>query len=306
MNEELVLLKRRTARLSVASNTSLVIFKLLVSWQTGAVSILSEAAHSAVDLLAALIAWAAVRKSDLPPDEKHAYGHGKIENLSGAIEAVLIVVAAVGIVWEALQKLNQQHMPEDLELGLAVMALSIVVNWLVSGKLMTVAKATGSQALEADAMHLRADIWTSVGVLIGLGLIYWTGLPWLDPAIALVVAVIVFRAGWKLTKNSFAELTDISLPAEEEERIAALVQTHPDVLSLHRLRTRRSGSYRLLDMHVVLGKHMPLEEAHLVCDQLEADLKVEFAPCDVIIHLEPCTAAKESDICVGCTQCERR
>ena len=306
MNEELILLKRRTARLSVVSNTSLVIFKLLVSWQTGAVSILSEAAHSAVDLLAALIAWAAVRKSDLPPDEKHAYGHGKIENLSGAIEAVLIVVAAVGIVWEAAQKLNQQHMPEDLELGIAVMALSIAVNWLVSGKLMNVAKATGSQALEADALHLRADIWTSVGVLAGLGLIYWTGLPWLDPAIALVVAVIVFRAGWKLTKNSFAELTDISLPAEEEERIAALVQTHPEVLSLHRLRTRRSGSYRLLDMHVVLGKDLPLENAHTICDQLEAELKEAFAPCDVVIHMEPCTVATEEFACTGCTQCERR
>ena len=306
MNEELVLLKRRTARLSVVSNTSLVIFKLLVSWQTGAVSILSEAAHSAVDLLAALIAWAAVRKSDLPPDEKHAYGHGKIENLSGAIEAVLIVVAAVGIVWEAAQKLNQQHMPEDLELGLAVMALSIAVNWLVSGKLMTVAKSTGSQAVEADALHLRADIWTSVGVLVGLGLIYWTGLPWLDPAIALVVAVIVFRAGWKLTKNSFAELTDISLPAEEEERIASLVQTHPEVLSLHRLRTRRSGSYRLLDMHVVLGKDLPLENAHAICDQLEAELKDVFAPCDVVIHMEPCTVATEEFACAGCTQCERR
>ena len=219
---------------------------------------------------------------------------------------MLIVVAAVGIVWEAAQKLNQQHMPEDLELGLAVMALSIAVNWLVSGKLMTVAKATGSQALEADALHLRADIWTSVGVLVGLGLIYWTGLPWLDPAIALVVAVIVFRAGWKLTKNSFAELTDISLPAEEEERIASLVQTHPEVLSLHRLRTRRSGSYRLLDMHVVLGKDLPLENAHAICDQLEAELKDVFAPCDVVIHMEPCTVATEEFACAGCTQCERR
>lgn len=302
MKQELVRLKQRTARLSVASNTALVVLKLLVGWHTGAVSILSEAAHSAVDLLAALIAWAAVQRSDLPPDERHAYGHGKIENLSGAAEAVLIVVAALWIVWEAAQKLGQPEAPEELGLGMAIMAGSIVLNWLVSARLLTVAAQTGSQALEADALHLRADIWTSVGVLAGLGLIWLTGLPWLDPAIALVVAVIVFRAGWRLTRDSFAELTDSSLPGEEEERIVALVKAHPEVLSLHRLRTRRAGSYRLLDMHVVLAKGMRLDQAHLVCDRLEAEIKEAFAPCDVVIHMDPCTVAAEAS-CENCPHC---
>lgn len=280
--------KQRTARLSVASNTLLVVLKLVVGVYTGAVSIISEAAHSAVDLVAALVAFYAVRKADLPPDSKHAYGHGKIENVSGAIEAVLIIGAALWIVYEALDKWHLAAVPEALELGIVIMVISIVVNYWVSERLLRVAKATESHALEADALHLRADIWTSVGVLAGLALIKVTGWAWLDPAIALVVAVIVFKAGYGMTKKSLYELTDIALPPEEEDRIGVIVNGHPEVISFHQLRTRRSGSYRLIDMHLVLYKDMHLDKAHAVCDQIEEEIKAQFGPCDVVIHIEPC------------------
>ena len=175
-------LKQNTARLSVISNTLLVLLKLIVGLYSGAVSIISEAAHSGVDLIAALVAYFAVRRSDQPPDDQHAYGHGKIENLSGAVEALLIIGAALWIIYEAAEKIGSPKQPEFIEYGIGIMLVSIVVNWWVSSKLHAVAIQTGSHALEADALHLRADIWTSAGVLAGLVIIKVTGLAWLDPS----------------------------------------------------------------------------------------------------------------------------
>lgn len=281
-------LKQQTARLSVVSNTLLVVLKLFVGVFTGAVSIISEAAHSAVDLIAALVAYFAVKKSSQPPDSQHAYGHGKIENLSAAFEAVLIVLAALWIVYESVAKIKTPHTPEYLEYGLMVMALSMSVNYWVSSRLYRVAISTGSHALEADALHLKADIWTSAGVFVGLGIIKMTGLYWLDPIIAIAVAVIVFKAGFCMTMKSMYELTDVSLPEEEEAAIRTIVNDHPAVIAFHQLRTRRSGSNRQIDMHLVLQKDMHLAKAHAVCDEIEAMIKCQFSPCDVIIHLEPC------------------
>lgn len=200
-------LKQRTAYLSIISNTTLVVLKLIVGIYVGAVSLISEALHSGVDLIAALIAFWAVRKSVTPPDVEHDYGHGKYENLSAAVEAVLIVAAALGIVYEAVDKFHASAVPEFLSYGIAIMVISIVINFFVSHRLIVVAKKTGSQALEADGLHLRADIWTSVGVLTGLVLMQVTGWAWLDPVIAIFVAGIIFRAGWRMIVDSTMQLT---------------------------------------------------------------------------------------------------
>lgn len=282
-------LKQNTARLSIISNITLVILKLAVGLAGGAVSIISEAAHSAVDLLAAIIAYFAVRKAAKPPDIQHAYGHGKVENLSAAVEAGLIVLAAIWIIWEAAEKLHSPHAPAYLEYGIAVMAVSIAVNWHVSRRLMAVARETCSHALEADALHLRADIWTSLGVLAGLAAIKVTGLAWLDPAIAIVVAVIVFKAGYDMTRRSLYELTDVSLPPGEVEVIESILAAHPAVLAFHQLRTRRSGSRRLIDVHIILNRDLHLDKAHAVCDEVEEAIETQLGLCDVVIHLEPCT-----------------
>jgi len=261
---------------------------LVVGFYTGAVSIISEAAHSGVDLLASVIAFYAVRKADTPPDGNHAYGHGKVENLSGAIEAILIVGAAVWIVYEAGRKINATQVPEFLEYGIVLMLISIGVNYWVSERLFKVAKQTDSHALEADGLHLRADIWTSIGVLVGLVIIHFLGLAWLDPVIAIVVAGVVFKAGYGMTKKSLYELTDISLPEDEEQVIIDVITSHKEVISFHQLRTRRSGSWRLIDMHLILYKDMHLNKAHDICDQIEAEIKEKLGLCDVVIHLEPC------------------
>lgn len=290
-------LKRSTARLSVVSNTLLVLGKLLIGLYTGAVSIISEAAHSGVDLIAALIAWYAVRKATKPPDAEHAYGHGKVENLSGAIEALLIIGAAIVIIVEAIDKFKSLQQPEFLEYGMGIMLISILLNYWVSQRLFCVAKKTESHALEADALHLRADIWTSAGVLLGLAAIKLTGLVWLDPAIAIVVACIVFKAGYTMTKKSIYELTDVALPEEEENIIREIVNSQPQVITFHQLRTRRSGSYRLIDMHVILNKNMHIDKAHVICDQIEAEIKERLGRCDVVIHIEPCDYHKEFGGC---------
>lgn len=289
--------KESTARLSILSNTTLVLLKLVVGFMSGAVSIISEAAHSAVDLLAAVIAYYAVKKSNKPPDTNHAYGHGKIENLSAAIEAFLIIAAALWIVYEAAQKLQSPHAPEMLEWGIGLMLVSIIMNYWVSSQLMAVAKLTHSHALEADALHLQADIWTSASVLVGLVIIYFTGLTWLDPLIAIAVAIVVFKAGFQMTRKSFYELTDVSLPEEEEKKIRSILDSHPEVIDYHRLRTRRSGSSRLIDLHLVLNKNMHLDKAHAICDQLEEEIRKVLGNCDVVIHTEPCGYHKNAGPC---------
>lgn len=280
-------LKQRTAYLSIFSNTTLVVLKLAVGLYVGAVSLVSEALHSGVDLVAALIAFWAVRKSIVPPDQEHDYGHGKYENLSAAVEALLIVGAAVGILYESVQKFQEARLPEFLEYGILIMGISIVVNILVSRRLIHVAAVTGSQALEADGLHLQSDVWTSVGVMTGLVLMQLTGWAWLDSLIAIFVAGIIFRAGWRMVVESAMELTDASLPEDQENRIREIIESVPEVRSCHCLRTRKSGSYKLLDVHVLFDGSMHLSQVHAVCDELEEKIRQELGTFDILIHPEP-------------------
>ena len=287
MEQQNTILKKRTAWLSIMSNSALVILKLVVGLYVGAVSLISEAMHSGVDLIAAVIAFWAVHKSVVPPDQEHDYGHGKYENLSAAIEALLIVFAALAIIYEAIDKFSHRTTPQFLEYGLVIMGLSIVINFFVARRLISVAHKTGSQALEADGLHLQADIWTSIGVMLGLAGMKFLGWVWLDPLVAVVVAVIIFKAGYKMVVESAKELTDASLPPEDEAKIGEIIDRHVAVAGYHCLRTRRSGAYRLLDVHVLFDKKMPLETVHDVCDELEEEIKQVFGSFDVLIHAEP-------------------
>lgn len=281
------ILKRNTAWLSIMSNTLLVILKLVVGLCVGAVSLVSEALHSGVDLVAAFIAFWAVRKAIAPPDKEHDYGHGKFENLSSAVEALLIVATAIFIIYEALHKFNTPLDAEFLQYGIYIMGISIVVNIVVSRRLIAVAKKTDSQALEADGLHLQADVWTSVGVLLGLIGIKIFGWLWLDPVIAIVVALIIFKAGYKMVVDSAKELTDSSLSLEDEAVIGKIILEHEGLEGYHNLRTRKSGSYKLLDVHVTFDKDMHLEQVHNICDDIEQKIRKQFGGFDITIHPEP-------------------
>ncbi len=287
MSETINSLKQNTAQLSVMTTSLLLILKLLVGIFTGTISIISEAIHSAVDLLASLISYCAIRKSSTSPDDNHHYGHGKFENISGALEALLIITAALWIIYEAYEKYNRSSSPAFLEYGIIIMLFSIIVNYFVSQKMLSVAKQTNSPALETNALHLQTDMWTSGGILVGLVCLHITELAWIDSAIALVVALIIFKAGYSMLKKNIFGLTDTSLPKEEQQLISQIINQHDQVISLYQLRTRYSGCYRLIDMHLILDKHMPLDKAHAICDQLEATIIHHLGKCDVMIHLEP-------------------
>lgn len=293
--------KSRTAALSVASNTLLIIFKLIVGLMTGAVSVLAEAIHSALDLVAAVIAFFGVRAADKPADREHKFGHGKWENVSGTIEALLIFAAAVWIIYEAAERIIHGAAVEMLGWGIAVMLVSVIANTLVSRRLFKVAKATDSLALEADAQHLRTDVMTSAGVLAGLLLVQLTGLEILDPIIAVGVALIIIKAAYDIFKKSFGGIVDKVLPADEEAAIIEIINQHRNKLTgFHSLRTRKAGANRFAELHLVMPRHFSVEESHQICDQLEDVLKKQLPRLDIMLHVEPCGDEDCSHCHVNC------
>lgn len=274
------------ARLSILSNTILILIKLAVGLISGSVSIISEAIHSSMDLIAAIIAFLAVKVSDNPPDTRHPYGHGKIENISGVIEALLIFIAAIWIIVEAIRKLLGEKIELDsIELGSVVMLISAVVNFIVSRRLYKVARATNSVALEADALHLKTDVYTSLGVAVGLGLIIITGINWLDPVIAILVALFIIRESYELLRKAFTPLLDT---AWGDKEIEDLIKTLNSLdVCYHDLRTRVAGNYRFLDLHIQIPEDVSVGSAHKYCDKIENELTNSYDNLTVTIHVEP-------------------
>jgi cation diffusion facilitator family transporter len=286
------------AKFSVYSNSILVVLKLIVGLFTASVSVISEAIHSGTDLLAALIANFSVRTSTKPADDGHSFGHGKYESLSGAIEALLILVAAAIIIYEAIIKLFGTAQIEFLEAGIAVMGISALMNYTISKYLMKVAKKHRSLALEADALHLRTDVWTSAGVFAGLIAVRITGEFLIDPIIAIIVAMIIIHAAIMLTRRSTFELLDHSLTAEEEAAIRETIKSVTgESNAYHGLRTRRSGRESFIDFHLVLPKSLPIERAHKMCDDLELKIVERLPNSNLTIHVEPCDGNCDSCTC---------
>ena len=290
-------IKSRAAAISVASNTTLIILKVVAGILTGSISLIAEAVHSTMDLAASVIAFFSVRVSDNPADEQHPFGHGKAENISGVAEALLIFVAAGIIIYEAILKFIVGTKLEFVEIGIGIMAVSIIVNIIVSRYLLKISRKTDSLALEADARHLTTDVLTMVGVLVGLGLVRLTGLNIFDPITALIVALLIFRAAYEITRKSFGGLMDTRLPKAELDAIASIIKDHAGSLAgFHEMRTRKAGSQRFIDLHLVLPNKVNLEQAHDMCDHLEQDIKNKLPNSSITIHVEPCSAE-----CVDCT-----
>ena len=281
--------KEKAAALSVASNTMLVGIKLVVGIAGGSVSVISEAAHSGLDLFASVIAFLSVRASGRPADREHPFGHGKIENLSGALEAVLILLAAIFIIHESVDKLRHPREIETLAWGMAVMGVSVLANTLISRYLFKVAAETDSIALEADGHHLSTDVWTSLGVFVGLGVIQLTGWHILDPIVAIGVAVMIMRVAVSLTWKSAAPLLDVRLPDGELGELDEMVMNTPRIVGYHKLRTRKSGPYREIDYHLIVPGAMPVEEAHGIAENIEDEMRRRYPGAHVVTHIEPDT-----------------
>jgi cation diffusion facilitator family transporter len=298
---EIPQLKARTAALSIISNSGLILLKVIAGSVTGSVAILTEAVHSSIDLVASVVAFFSVRKAGEPADESHRYGHEKIENLSAALEALLILVGSAAIAFEAIRHLLSHTELRVVGLGIAVAAFSVVVNLLVSSIVARNGRRTNSAALEGDAAHLRTDAMTSAAVLAGLTVVKITGAQWIDPAIALAVAAAILATGVRLLLRASRVLVDEALPLTEVEAIRAAIEEFAPrgVVGYHELRTRRAGARRYVDLHVQFRSGTSLEDAHRTAHELRDHIGSRLSGADVLIHLEPEDRVRPGEELVG-------
>jgi cation diffusion facilitator family transporter len=287
--------KRNAALLSVALTGSSVAVKGAVAVATGSSAILAETAHSFSDLLAALIALAAVRAADRPPDPKHPFGHQKLEHVSAVIEGLILIVVALLVVIQSARSFGQPV--ENSTLGIVVMGVSAGASFFVARRVSRVAKDSHSAALEADSAHIAADVWSSVGTAAALIVIAVTGWVQVDSIFGIAVSAWVAATGGRLILNGMRVLVDETVSQDDLDTIRdTLERTRPaGVISYHRLRARRSGAVRHVDVHVVVDPHMTVAEAHVITDSIEASLEERLPSADVVVHVEPAGSEPEPD-----------
>ncbi|MHB1246286.1 MAG: cation diffusion facilitator family transporter [Sulfuriferula sp.] len=279
---------KRYAWLSIAAALVTILLKGWAWWLTGSVGLLSDALESFVNLAGAMMALAMLSLAVLPADDNHAHGHGKAEYFSSAFEGFLILVAAASIAYAAIERLLNPQPIEAVGIGLAVSAVASVVNLAVSRILMQVGKKFRSITLEADARHLLADVWTSVGVIAGVGLVWVTGWLWLDPAIAILVAVNIVWTGWQLLQRSTAGLMDASLPEEELKAIESVLNGYRQQgLEFHALRTRQAGTRAFITLHVLVPGAWTVQHGHDWSERIEAEVRQAVPHAHITTHLEP-------------------
>ncbi len=277
------------AKLSLGVVIGLIVFKVVAGVITGSISVLAQAADSFLDLFAITITFLAVVVATKPADEEHPFGHGKAENIAAVVQSVLIFAAGGLIVYSAIRRIITGTILELTEAGIGAMLVSIIVSVFLSKYLLKVAKATDSVAIEANARNIAADVYSAAGVLVGLVVIRFTGLAVIDPIIALLVSLIIFKSAYEVLRRSFGGLVDVRLPEAEENVVRAAIMEHVgELVDYHELRTRKAGSQRYVDLHLVMPKGTSLEDAHSMCDHLEQDIKRRLQQASVTIHVEPC------------------
>ena len=288
--------KSGAARLSALVVISLIILKTVVGVITGSLSIIAQAVDSFLDLFAVGITFIAVHIAAKPADSEHPFGHGKAENIAAIVQATLIFLAGGIIIYSAIRRFGAADPLELTEAGIAVMAVSIIASIFLSRHLRKVARQEDSMALEANAHNIAVDVYSAAAVLVGLILVRITGFDIIDDILALCVALLILKVGVDVLRKSFEGLVDVKLPEEEEESIKAAITEHfgDQVIEFHNLRTRKSGSQRYIDMHLVMPRHISLEEAHNMCDHLEKDMKQRLLRTDITIHVEPCDSKCET------------
>ena len=278
----------RYAWLSIAAAVSTILLKG-VAWQlTGSVGLLSDAIESFVNLAGALMALWMLTLAAQPADAAHPHGHGKAEYFSSAFEGFLIVLAAFSIGYAAIMRLLEPQPLEAVGVGLVVSVIASIINFATAGVLMRVGKKHNSITLEADAHHLMTDVWTSAGVIAGVGLVAWSGWLWLDPVIALLVAANIVWTGYQLMRRSADGLMDHALPADKLEKIDRLLASYREKgLEFHALRTRQAGSRAFVTLHVLVPGHWTVWKGHDWAGRIEADIRKTLEYADVTTHLEP-------------------
>lgn len=280
--------KKLVASTSIASNAIIILLKFIAGLVSGSISIISEAIHSFSDFLASVLTFFAVSRSSEPADKDHPFGHGKYEDMSGFIEGFLIILASIYIIYEASKKLIfGYHAELDSEICIFVMAFAVVANILVSKSLFIVAKKSKSISLYADAEHLRTDVFSSLGVLIGLIVIKFTGLTILDPIIAIIVAGIIFKAGYSITKETLNNLLDGSISKAEINEITKILDTFTNIKGYKDLKARNIGPMVKVELTVLFDNDMKIFDCHKICDEIEQKISSKIGNVSMIIHSEP-------------------
>ena len=280
--------KKFAAGLSITSNAFIIITKLIAGMVSGSISIISEAIHSLSDFLASVLTFFAVTRSAEPADKEHPFGHGKYEDMSGFIEGGLIIFAGCFIIFESANKLIKGYtLQTESMLGIYVMAFAVIANFVVSRYLFYVAKKSDSVSLLADAEHLSTDIFSSLGVLVGLVLIKITGIAALDPIVALIVAVIILKTGFTISKETLNNLLDGSLPQDDIKKIETILKSNKVIKGFKNIKGRKSGQYKDIELTLLFNPDMKISCAHSICDQIESEIKKELGNVSTIIHAEP-------------------
>ncbi|HTO97908.1 MAG TPA: cation diffusion facilitator family transporter [Myxococcales bacterium] len=278
----------RFAWLSIAAAVVTIALKLGAFFLTGSVGLLSDALESLVNLVAALLTLWMLALSARSPDEKHAFGYGKAEYVASGAEGALILIAAVGIAWAAIHRLIAPQPLSQAPLGLLVSAVASLVNLGVSRSLFRAGERHHSIALEADARHLLTDVWTSAGVIAGVGIVALTGFGPLDPIVALLVAVNIVYTGAQLVRRSFLGLIDVALPPEELAALDAVLKQHAgEALQFHAVWTRQAGSRRFISMHMLVPGKWTVRNAHDLAELIEEQIRAALPNASVLVHIEP-------------------
>jgi cation diffusion facilitator family transporter len=296
--------KAGATKLLIGVVVGLIILKVVVSWLTGSISILAQAADSLFDLFAGIITFFAIRIAAKPADAEHPYGHGKVEDIAGVVQGILIFVAGGLIIYSAIGRIITKHYSIELtEAGIAVMAVSIVVSIFLSRHLLSVSRATGSVALEANARNITIDVYSASAVLVGLAIVRFTGFNIIDPILAIGVAIYILKVALDTIRKPISGLLDETLPPSQQAVIEDSLRKHcREVSGFHALRTRRAGSQSYIDLHLVMAGDISLEQAHQICDQIESEIQSTLHEASVIIHCEPC-----DNECEQCSAiCSRR
>ncbi|NOT18995.1 MAG: cation transporter [Sideroxydans sp.] len=279
---------QRYAWLSIAAAVTTILLKGIAWWLTGSVGLLSDALESFVNLAGALMALAMLTLAASPADDKHAYGHGKAEYFSSAFEGFLILLAAVSIAYTAIDRFMHPQEIEAVGVGLLVSVVASLINLFAARELLKAGREHNSITLEADAKHLMTDVWTSVGVIIGVGLVWLSGWLWLDPLIALLVAANIVWTGWQLMSHSASGLMDAAIPAEQIASIEAVLATYREQgLDFHALRTRQAGRQAFISLHVLVPGEWTVQRGHDVVEDIESDIRAAVPFSHLTTHLEP-------------------
>jgi cation diffusion facilitator family transporter len=281
--------KTRAASVSIASNSCLIAFKLAAGLLTGSVGILSDAVHSLMDLIASVVAFASVRKADQPADASHRFGHEKLEDLAAGAQALLLLLGAGFIAFEAVRRLIDGGKVDSIGIGVGVVAVAAGINLVVSTYLARAGRATGSPALDANAADLRTDAIVSLGVLVSLLLIQITGAAWIDPLVGLAVAAVISTTGVRILLEASRRLADEALPPDELTALMSVLNSFlgDRVVGFHDVRARHVGSHHQVDLHLQFASGTSLEQAHFIAHQLEDAVVDRLPGTTVLVHLEP-------------------